>query len=93
MSEQSARKVPEQESDFEPEISVTQVSGPISLTEIRGWMRDIFFAAVTAILIVIFVVQPVKVEGTSMEPKLSDQERIFVNKFVYHFSGIDRVFS
>ncbi len=90
MSEQSARKVPEQESDFEPEISVTQVSGPISLTEIRGWMRDIFFAAVTAILIVIFVVQPVKVEGTSMEPKLSDQERIFVNKFVYHFSGIDR---
>lgn len=58
--------------------------------EVRSWMRDVFFAAMTAILIVIFVVQPVKVEGTSMQPELSDQERIFVNKFVYHFSEIER---
>lgn len=60
------------------------------LTEMRGWIRDIFFAALTAILIVVFIVQPVKVEGTSMQPELSDQERIFVNKFVYHFSAIER---
>lgn len=59
-------------------------------TEVRTWVRDIFFAALTAVLIVVFVVQPVKVEGTSMQPRLSDQERIFVNKFVYHFSAIDR---
>ena len=58
--------------------------------EVRSWMRDVFFAAMTAILIVIFVVQPVKVEGTSMQPELSDQERIFVNKFLYHFSEIER---
>ncbi len=58
--------------------------------EMRGWARDIFFAGMTAILIVVFVVQPVKVEGTSMQPHLSDQERIFVNKFVYHFSEIGR---
>lgn len=58
--------------------------------EIRSWARDIFFAALTAILIVVFVIQPVKVEGTSMQPELVDQERIFVNKFVYHFSGIGR---
>jgi signal peptidase I len=58
--------------------------------EIRSWIRDIFFAALTAVLIVVFVIQPVKVEGTSMQPRLSDQERIFVNKFVYHFSEIDR---
>jgi signal peptidase I len=32
----------------------------------------------------------VKVEGTSMLPRLSDQERIFVNKLVYHVSGIER---
>lgn len=62
----------------------------VSVRELRGWVRDIFFAALTAILIVIFVVQPVKVEGTSMEPKLEDQERIFVNKFIYHFSQIER---
>jgi signal peptidase I len=60
------------------------------LKEIRGWTRDIFFAALTAILIVVFVVQPVKVEGTSMQPRLLDQERIFVNKFIYHFSEISR---
>ncbi len=58
--------------------------------EVKAWARDIFFAALTAILIVVFVVQPVKVEGTSMQPHLSDQERIFVNKFVYHFSQIQR---
>lgn len=59
-------------------------------SEIRSWLRDIFFAAVVAVVIVVFVVQPVRVEGTSMEPRLEDQERIFVNKFVYHFSGIER---
>ncbi|MGI8784416.1 MAG: signal peptidase I [Acidobacteriota bacterium] len=58
--------------------------------EIRGWIRDIFFAALTAVVIVVFVVQPVKVEGTSMLPQLVDQERIFVNKSVYHFSTISR---
>ena len=63
---------------------------PPSVADVRGWARDIFFAALTAILIVVFVIQPVKVEGTSMQPHLSDQERIFVNKFVYHFSEIER---
>lgn len=58
--------------------------------EIRTWIRDIFFAALTAVLIVVFVIQPVKVEGTSMQPHLSDQERIFVNKFIYHFSEVSR---
>ena len=58
--------------------------------EVRGWARDIFFTALIAILVVIFVVQPVKVEGTSMEPRLEPQDRIFVNKFVYYFSGIAR---
>lgn len=60
------------------------------LKEMKGWARDIFFAAVTAILIIVFVVQPVKVEGTSMQPNLVDQERVFVNKFVYRFSQIHR---
>jgi signal peptidase I len=62
----------------------------VLLKEIRSWTRDIFFAALTAILIVVFIVQPVKVEGTSMQPRLLDQERIFVNKFIYHFSEIGR---
>src|SRR6058998_3534853 len=58
--------------------------------EIKSWFRDILFAFATAILIVLFVVQPVKVEGTSMLPRLVDQERIFVNRFIYHITDIHR---
>ena len=58
--------------------------------EMRSWFRDILFAFAIAIFIVIFIVQPVKVEGTSMQPRLVDQERIFVNRFIYRFQDIDR---
>lgn len=51
--------------------------------EAKSLLRDIFFAGVIAVLIVVFVVQPVRVEGQSMMPKLHDQDRIFVNKFIY----------
>jgi signal peptidase I len=63
---------------------------PGVLSEIRWWVRDIFFAVGAAIFIVIFLYQPVKVEGTSMLPELRDQERIFVNKFVYRIEDISR---
>lgn len=49
------------------------------------WMRDLLFSVVIAIVIILFLYQPVKVEGTSMMPSLVDQERIFINKFVYRF--------
>jgi signal peptidase I len=58
--------------------------------ELRSWFRDILFAFATAIFIVIFVIQPVKVEGTSMLPRIVDQERIFVNRFIYRFADIHR---
>ena len=61
-----------------------------AVNPVRGWIRDIFFVVGTAIMIVIFLYQPVKVEGTSMLPELKDQERIFVNKFVYRFEKISR---
>jgi signal peptidase I len=51
--------------------------------EVRSLFRDIFFAGLVAILIVVFVIQPVRVEGQSMMPRLHDQDRIFVNKFIY----------
>ena len=58
--------------------------------ELKSWLRDILFAFAIAIFIVIFVVQPVKVEGTSMQPELSDQDRIFVNRLVYRFADVSR---
>src|SRR5215468_5672112 len=51
--------------------------------ELRSLLRDVLFAGIIALLIVVFVVQPVRVEGQSMMPKLHDQDRIFVNKFIY----------
>ena len=56
------------------------------------WARDLLFSVVLAVVVILFLYQPVKVEGTSMMPTLDDQERIFINKFVYrlHFGHIDR---
>jgi len=58
--------------------------------EVRVWTRDLLIAIGLALVIIVFLYQPVKVEGTSMAPLLSDQERIFINKFVYRFEPIHR---
>jgi len=73
----------------EPEAQST-VPGFKLAFEIKSWSRDILVAFAIAIFIVIFVVQPVKVEGTSMQPRLADQERIFVNRFIYRFTDVHR---
>ena len=48
-------------------------------------MRDLALSALIAIVLIVFIYQPVKVEGNSMTPALRDQERIFINKFTYRF--------
>ncbi len=58
--------------------------------EIRAFLRDLALTVLIAIVIVAFVIQPVRVEGTSMLPRLHDGERIFVNKFIYKFEPIRR---
>jgi signal peptidase I len=58
--------------------------------ELRAWARDLVAALGLAMVIIVFFYQPVKVEGTSMAPLISDQERIFINKFVYRFEPIGR---
>jgi signal peptidase I len=55
----------------------------------RLWGRDLLFSAAASVLIITFLYQPVRVEGTSMLPRLVDQDRLFINKFVYHFSAIE----
>ena len=65
-------------------------SAPQLRHDLRSWTRDLAVALGLALVIIIFLYQPVKVEGTSMAPLLSDQERIFINKFVYHFEPIER---
>jgi signal peptidase I len=50
-----------------------------------SWARDLAFSVLIAVVLIVFIYQPVKVEGTSMMPTLTDQERIFINKFTYRF--------
>ncbi len=57
---------------------------------LRAWMRDLIIAVAIAGFIILFLYQPVKVEGNSMQPNLEDQERIFINKFVYRLEPIAR---
>lgn len=52
--------------------------------------RDVALALIIALLIGLFVIQPVYVKGTSMLPRLREGERLFVNRFIYNFSRIER---
>src|SRR5579859_3975035 len=63
-----------------------------SLWSAATWLRDLVFSVLIAVVLIVFIYQPVKVEGTSMMPTLTDQERIFINKFTYRFGlgGIER---
>ena len=54
------------------------------------WLRDLLVSAVASVLIITFLYQPVRVEGTSMLPRLEDRDRLFINKYVYHLSAIER---
>lgn len=55
-----------------------------------AWVRDLIISLGISAFFIVFLYQPVKVEGTSMMPSLDDQERIFINKFVYHLEPIQR---
>jgi len=54
------------------------------------WLRDLLVSAIASVLIITFLYQPVRVEGTSMLPRLEDRDRLFINKFVYHIFAIKR---
>ncbi|HZP05969.1 MAG TPA: signal peptidase I [Terracidiphilus sp.] len=54
------------------------------------WLRDLLVSAAASVLIITFLYQPVRVEGTSMLPRLEDRDRLFINKFVYHITSIER---
>jgi signal peptidase I len=52
------------------------------------WFRDIIIAFLIAAFIIVFLYQPVRVEGTSMLPMLEDQDRLFINKIAYSVGEI-----
>src|SRR5207245_6669193 len=82
-----AQPLREMQIDDDKDIQIhrpAEASRHILWAEGRLLLRDLVFALMIAALMVVFVVQPVKVEGTSMLPRLHDGERIFVNKLIYY---------
>jgi signal peptidase I len=69
-----------------PEMPEPSTAGP----GVWRWLREFALSLGISIFIIIFLYQPVKVEGTSMMPGLADQERIFINKYVYRMESIER---
>jgi signal peptidase I len=53
-------------------------------SELREWLETIIFALVLALALRSFAVQVYKVEGSSMLPSFHTDERVIVNKFIYH---------
>jgi signal peptidase I len=71
-----------------PQPSAPESEAPRRQSSLWGaisWFRDLVFSVLIAVVLIVFIYQPVKVEGTSMMPALTDQERIFINKFTYRF--------
>jgi signal peptidase I len=52
------------------------------------WLRDLIISVLIAAFIIVFLYQPVRVEGTSMLPMLEDQDRLFINKIAYRVGDI-----
>jgi signal peptidase I len=57
---------------------------------VHSWVRDLLISIVISAFIIIFLYQPVRVEGTSMLPMLEDQDRLFINKIAYRVGDIHR---
>jgi signal peptidase I len=56
--------------------------------KVWSWVSPIGIAFVLTLIIGIFIVQPYKVDGHSMDPTLYDKERIYVSKLPHTFSSI-----
>jgi signal peptidase I len=59
-------------------------------SRLRAWLRDLVISVIASVFIVTFLYQPVRVEGTSMQPELRDQDRLFIDKFFFRFEKIER---
>lgn len=76
-------------------IDAVPATEVVQIPHVKGsglglWLRDLLISATVSVLIILFLYQPVRVEGTSMLPRLEDHDRLFINKFVYHITSIER---
>ena len=59
-------------------------------SEVKDWVVSIAAAIVLALLIRTFIVELYIVDGPSMRPTLQHDERLVVNKFIYHWRNPEK---
>ena len=73
-----------------PVAHVTPATGKAAVgkSTVNSWLRDLTVSIIVSVFIIVFLYQPVRVEGTSMLPVLEDQDRLFINKMAYRVGEI-----
>jgi signal peptidase I len=70
--------------------SVTSTPRRPFLSAAWDLLHDVSITVLFCFFIVTFVAQPVRVQGASMQPRIEDNERILINKFIYRLQGVER---
>ena len=63
---------------------------PARFPAVRAWGRDLALSVLVSAFIIVFLYQPVRVEGTSMLPNLEDHDRLFINKLAFRVGEVHR---
>ena len=76
------------ERPVEAQAGERNADGSRAATGWHSWLRDLVVSVAVSAFIIVFLYQPVRVEGTSMLPVLEDQDRLFINKIAYRVGEI-----
>src|SRR3989338_6092099 len=57
---------------------------------IKEWVEPIVIVVILALIVRVFIVQAFKIPTGSMKPTLNENNRIFVNKYIYRFKEPQR---
>jgi signal peptidase I len=91
MEEENAGQPKAEEIVPEPQVAIEENSAPRTTGGgFHSWVRDLLVSIAVSTFIIVFLYQPVRVEGTSMLPMLEDQDRLFINKIAYRMGDIQR---
>ena len=90
MEEENAGQLGPEENVPQPEVATVGTPPRRRLGGFHSWVRDLLVSIAVSTFIIVFLYQPVRVEGTSMLPMLEDQDRLFINKIAYRMGEIQR---
>jgi signal peptidase I len=88
VDESSEERIAEAEDVVVAGTQAGEGDGPRATSGMRSWLRDLVVSIAISAFIILFLYQPVRVEGTSMLPMLQDQDRLFVSKIAYRMGAI-----